>query len=373
MQIAVVTHSIVKGDGQGRVAYEIARRALSQGHAVDLLSDRAGDELMRLGARWRPVHPRVQEPILFKIRDFALRANRALQAADSHYDIVQGFGYVLTRNHHVSGSQFVHDAWRKSPYHIARGRRDVWGIYQWLYTRLNARWEAQAYHKAQAVVACSHGVKAELISLGIAEQRIQVIWNAVDPTEFRPGAGNRAEIGLPEGVPLAIFVGDIRTGRKNLDTVLRALVHTPGVHLAVVGEVRDSPYPSLARTLRVADRVHFLGFRRDVAEVMRAADVYVFPSRYEPFGIVVLEALASGKPVITATTVGASEVVTPDCGIVLSDPNDTQAMACAIREIMDDPCRRASMGEAARAVAENHSWTQMASRYLALYEEIAHA
>ena len=110
--------------------------------------------------------------------------------------------------------------------------------------------------------------------------------------------------------------------RKNLDTVLQALVGASGVHLAVVGAREGSPYPALAERLGVADRVHFLGFRRDMAQIMQAVDIFVFPSRYEPFGIVVLEAMASGVPVILAATVGAAEVVTPDCGVVLPDPED---------------------------------------------------
>ena len=81
--------------------------------------------------------------------------------------------------------------------------------------------------------------------------------------------------------------------------------------------------------LGLADRVHFLGYRRDIAALMQAADVFVFPSRYEACTLVLLEALAAGLPVITAVTAGGSEIVTPDCGVVLSDSEDMAGLVAA--------------------------------------------
>ncbi|WP_216455264.1 glycosyltransferase family 4 protein, partial [Arcanobacterium phocae] len=158
-------------------------------------------------------------------------------------------------------------------------------------------------------------------------------------------------------VPLALFVGDIRTNRKNLDTVLRALVGVPDLHLAVGGSIAGSPYPALAERLGVSDRVHFLDFRRDVADLMKAADLFVFPSRYEACTLVLLEAMASGLPAITAISAGGSEIVTPDCGVVLTDSEDVGALTRAMAELARDPERRERMGRRAREIAEQHSWT----------------
>ena len=371
MRIAIVTHSVVRGDGQGRVGYEIAKEALLRGHKVTLLADRVGEELQNLGARWVPVHPRFQRPMLWKIKGFTAAADHCLDRMRKEFDVVQGFGFVLTRPHEVSGAQFVHSAWSKSPDHIARGRYDAWARYQWLYSGCNAQWERIAFSQAKRVVACSQRVRCELMEAGVPEKRIQVILNAVDIDEFHPGYADRATLGLPTDVPLAVFVGDIRTNRKNLDAVLHGLTFCPGVHLAVVGKTDSSPFPALAEKLGLQDRVHFLGFRKDVADIMRASDLYVFPSTYEPFGIVVLEALATGTPVITASTVGAAELVSEECGIVLSDPNDARALGDALGSLMYDGERRKRMSVVARTVAENHTWKQMAAAYLTLYEEVA--
>jgi glycosyltransferase involved in cell wall biosynthesis len=242
--------------------------------------------------------------------------------------------------------------------------------YQALYTSLNVRWERQAFADARVIVAVSDRIRAELIDAGVSPDRICVIPNGVDPTEFAPGPVPRDALGLPSHVPLALFVGDLQTPRKNLDTVLRALVDVPTLHLAVAGRIDDSPYPSLASTLGLGDRVHFLDFRRDVPALMRAADFTVAPSRYEPFSLVVLESLASERPVITTQNVGAASLLNADCGVVLDDPEDTDALAAALSLLTNAPQRREQMGKVGRAVALQYTWDEIAARYVSLLESM---
>ncbi len=153
--------------------------------------------------------------------------------------------------------------------------------------------------------------------------------------------------------------------------MLRALVHVPELHLAVIGATEDSPYLQLADQLQLNERVHFLKPQHPISEVMRAVDLFVFPSRYEPYGLVVIEAMASGLPVITTATTGAAEIVTPECGVVLSDSEDTNALAEALRTLANDSDLRNRMGKAARTIAEQHSWASMAKTYIELFEELS--
>jgi glycosyltransferase involved in cell wall biosynthesis len=370
VKLTLVSHNLTRGDGQGRVNYELARHALREGVTVRAAADAVDGDLIEEGVNWLPVRPRLRRVNLLKVWQFARIADRALSAESAPGSVVHGNGYVTNRPLGVNTSHFVHTLWLKSPVHVSRLNRNAWGAYQALYTRLNARWEQQAYMRARVVVAVSERVRSELIAAGVPAERIRVVLNGVDTVEFHPGAADRAALGLPQAVTLALFVGDIRTPRKNLDTVLRALTGTPEIHLAVVGSTEGSPFPALAAQLGIANRVHFLGFRRDVAQIMRASDLFVFPSRYEACSLVILEAIASGLPVVTARTAGGAEVIGRDCGIVLGDPDDVSALRNALCEVHGDPALRRSMGEAARSVAERHTWSAMADKYMAIYREV---
>ena len=257
-----------------------------------------------------------------------------------------GCGFTLGVPHDVNVAHFVHTAWMKSPLHTAEVESGPYAWYQQAYSWFNARWELRAFRHARHVVAVSTLVQNELteamdtsavgLRAGVPDPPISVIPNGVDLADFRPAADDSDRARLKQTItgdantPLAFFAGDLRTPRKNLDTVLHALVDVPNVHLAVAGTLDGSPYPALADQLGLSRRVHFLGYRSDMPALMRAADVFVAPSRYEPFSLVVLEAMASGCPVVTATSVGAHPLVdaggSADAadagGVVIADPDD---------------------------------------------------
>ncbi len=371
MKIALVTHKVMRGDGQGRVNYEVAWAALRRGHMVVLLASQIAPELeSHPNALWVRI-PVVRWPTeLLCNQVFAWRSLRWLRRHGRDLDVVHANGCITWAASDVNSAHFVHATWLRSPVHTARLHRSPYGFYQWLYSSLNARWEKVAYHRAKTVVAVSEPIRDELVGLGVPNERIRVITNGVDLREFSLGTVDRREMGLPEGVPLALFVGDIRTPRKNLDTVLGALEAVPGLHLAVVGVADGSPYPRLAARLGLLPRVHFLGYRRDLPRLMRAADMFVFPSRYEALPLVLLEAMASGLPIVTAVTAGAVGLVDEECGVVLDDPNDTVALTAALELLTRHEASRVRMGRAARTVAERHGWQKMGEEYLRLYEEI---
>lgn len=360
--LALVTHNLVRGDGQGRVNREIALRAIARGVRLTLFADRVDDDLLAGGAEWVEIHPWPDRPNLAKVSAFVLAANRAVRARN--FDAVMANGFVLTTPHALNASHFVHDAWLRTGMRASLDVRSVNAAYQLAYAVANRFGERRAYRAARHVVAVSNLVRAELIRSGVDASKISVIHNGVDTEEFCPGSGDRNALDLPPRVPLALFVGALRNGRKNLDTVLSAMTHVPALHLAVVGDATESPFPALARQLGLADRVRFLGFRSDTAELFRASDFVVAPSRYEPFSLVVLEALACGRRVLTTRTVGASELVLRSGLEVLESPTDVDAMARLMTQWADD--RSAIHFESGRQVALQCSWTSMADHYLDL-------
>lgn len=371
MKICIVTQHVIKGNGQGRVNYEVTRQAIQRGHYVTLLATSIAPEFQdHKQVKWIPISVKAWGPQLIRDWVFAHKTTKWLNQNRSELDLVAVNGGITWAKGDIDFVHFVHNAWQKSPVHKSLGRKDLYGLYQQLYTFFHTHWEKRVLSQAEMVVAVSKKVGEELSDIGLPSSKMRVIVNGVDLHEFSPGKCQRTTWNLPESVPLALFAGDIKTFRKNLDSVLHALVQVPTLHLVVVGSTEGSPFPSLAQQLGVIDRVYFLGYRSDIANIMRAVDLFVFPSRYEACTLVLLEALATGLPVITATSTGGAELVTPDCGVVLTDSEDVEALAQALKMLADDPSICKKMGQAARAIAEQHSWQNMADCYIQLFEGV---
>jgi glycosyltransferase involved in cell wall biosynthesis len=102
-------------------------------------------------------------------------------------------------------------------------------------------------------------VAEELMSIGVPEDKIQVIPNGVDLAEFRPGYAEREAVGLPSDRVIALFVGDLRSSIKNLDTILQSLLQVPDAYLVVVGAANGSKYTSFLEKMGLRKRVCFIG------------------------------------------------------------------------------------------------------------------
>jgi glycosyltransferase involved in cell wall biosynthesis len=310
---------------------------------------------------------------LFALASFA---NKTIATWKTRPEVLHSYGYCTDLPHDLNTSQFVHSAWVRSPFHPGKVNKNLYGLYQSTYTHFNIKKELESYHRAKLVVAASQTVYQELHELvKIPKERLRVINNGADTAEFHPLAegevADRAALKLPEGVVLGLFAGDIRTPRKNLDSVLRAMAKVEGFELAVVGRLEGSPWPALAEQLGITKRVHFLDFRRDVAAIMRACDFFIFPSRYEACSLVLSEATASGLPVITARTTGGAEVIPEGAGVLVDNPDDVPALEGALRAVVGDPARRASMAQIARARYQDQAWDKICIAYYNTYRELA--
>lgn len=374
MRLAIITPKVDRNDGQGRVNMEIAVEAIRQGHEVTLFAEQV-QGLPTLGAEGLRTVLLTPPPWLPSrlLRDqlFALRSYLALRREANWLDALLANGFVTWAKCDINAVHFVHASWLSSPSHPGGIRDGLKGLYASVYSRINVMLEAGAFRRSRYLVPVSESVAGDLRRVCQSQQGTITITNGVDITEFFPGPAERRRFGMLEGVPLALFAGDLRSPRKNLDTVLRSLTRVPELHLAVAGRAEGTPYPELACRIGVADRVHFLGFRRDMPDLMRSADLFVFPSRYEACSLVLLEALASGLPVVTARSTGGSELVTPEVGVVIANSESIDELACALQSLVADAVRRQAMAHRARALAERHSWKAMATRYLDLLTLVA--
>ncbi len=214
----------------------------------------------------------------------------------------------------------------------------------------------------------------------IEPERISVVYNGVDLERFDRGrhaeaaATLRRDLGVAPAAPLIAFVAS-SYDRKGLDTLLAALPDVLAAQsettLLVVGnDSRQHTYERLAHRLGIADACRFAGGRSDVATCLAAADLFALPTRYDPFANVTLEALASGVPVLTTPTNGASEIVDDGThGAIVADRNPgswTRALVAWVRRCRDDATRAAC-----RARAERHPAARAAYESIAILEAVA--
>lgn len=384
LHLCLVSHGCRRNDGQGRVNYEIVKAALRRGWRVTFIGAYLADDLPTDGLRtddlrieelprapalqWLKVERSSLPSNLIKNLIFAVKASTLLSRHKNEFDIIHTTGFTVWSRTNINTVHFVHSGWLQNRFYPYWPIYSLYALYQYFFTFLNSHLERHAFKVSGRVIAVSEKVEDEIKHCGVAQEKLSVIHNGVDLEEFHPGPARRADFSLPEGKTLFLFAGDIRSKRKNLDSVLKALSLAPEIHLAVAGALRKSPYPALAETLCVADRVHFLGLVKDMPALMRSVDAFVFPSRYEPFGLVLLEALASGLPVITAATAGGATVI-GDGGIVLSNPEDIQQLANAMLLLANDPKLRSEMAGKALAISAGLSWSGMTDQYFEIYDQ----
>lgn len=371
MRLALVTHKVDLQDGQGRVNYEIATELLAQGHSVTVIAEACSPEIAsHRNGSFVCMREHTLPTQLLRNLYFAFRSGRWVRAHRDEFDLVQANGFVMWEPADVVAVHYVHSAWLKNKFFPFRwGSLSPYAYYQRVLAILNARFEMGAFRQARVLVAVSEETAREVVDLGVDRSRVRVVYNGVDLRQFHPGPEERDSFGLPSGVTLALFAGDIRTPRKNLDTALRALSAVEDLHLVVAGQVDGSPYPALAKLLGVVDRAHFIGLTHRMPALMRSVDFFIMPSRYESFGMVVIEGMATGIPVILSSKVGAVEIAGAT-SLVLDEPDNVNGLSLALRKMMIGGAGVKSMAKAGRIRALAFDWAQTTSGYLDVYKEL---
>ena len=182
------------------------------------------------------------------------------------------------------------------------------------------------------IIAVSSAVSRSLVRHGIQESRISVIENAIDLARYRdaPVSTIRDELMIRDAF-LYLFVGRL-IHQKGVDILLKAFAETKNSALLIVGEGNEAEsLQEIVRTLHIANRVHFLGVRTDIPSLMKTADCFVLPSRWEGMPMVLLEALAVGMPIVVSDFASAREIVRDGQSGIIVPINDIQALSEALR------------------------------------------
>lgn len=224
-------------------------------------------------------------------------------------------------------------------------------------------------NRVKAVIAVSEQTLNEARPYLRADALQFVIHNGINLSRYHPlddatRTANRQALGVAERFVM-LFVGH-EFERKRLDLVLEALAALPPtVCLWVIGGRSSSStqYANLARRLGVAERVQFLGTVNDAERYYQAADVFVLPSDYETWGLVVMEAMACGTPVLM-TPVGCAPHVVRDGETGYLVDYHAQSIVEKVSVLLSDGARYAAMRRAARLAAEPYDWSGVARKYL---------
>lgn len=233
-------------------------------------------------------------------------------------------------------------------------------------------------NRADALITCSAAMRAEVAHLfEVDPDDLAVIHNGIEPRSWRVPASlvqaTRTRHS-PDGSPLLLYFGRLEweKGVHDLIAALPRIRRThPGTRLVVAGRGRQAAsLVALARKLRVVRSVDFVGHLPDRALVacLAAADVVVLPSRYEPFGMVALEAAAAGAPLVSSTTGGLAEVVIDGETGLSFDPGDVDALAACVRTVLDDPPAADRRARRAKArLGDDFDWTRIATTTAEVY------
>ena len=372
MKIALVVHDARPGGGQDRYTLELAN-GLSVAHDVTLIA--ASAEGLNEAVRWQRVAV-PKRPWILRAASFASKARRIVRAGQ--WDIVHTIGGAMP-GATVITAQFCQAAWAAVQ---RKARLSLMGPVERIYRDVNTGIAERSERRAarnkdlQALIAVSKRTASEWQTwYDLATSDVTVIPNGVDVTRFTPGAptDRRAilnELRLAGGAKILLTVGALL--RKGIETSLQALKQLPeDVHLIAIGAGPYEKIRALAHQLGVSQRCHLLAPVTDIERYYRAADVFLFPTRYEPFGMVIAEAWASGLPVVASACSGATEWATHERhAMIIPDAHDAEAFAHDVSRILTDDDLADQLKINGRALAAQFTWERVVRDTERVYERM---
>lgn len=360
--LAFIAHEVHRHGGQERAAAEILAR-VARRVPVTIIASRC--ELPDAPVQWSRVAP-PPRPLVLGSYLFARAARQAERRAGC--TLTNSIG-AAAFDADVVTAQYCHAAFT-ARFGGMRGGSTAGRAWQRVAQQVFVRQERHAYGspRLRRVIAVSRGTARELQEFyGVPESRISVVPNGVDHAVFRPVAGAEARralreaLGLPHDAFVVLFCGG-DWERKGLRDAIDAVAGMTNTLLCVVGRGDEAAMQEHARHRQATAQVRFVGKTTAPQQWYAAADVLVHPSRYEAFSLVVLEAAASGLPIVAHAINGTEELVEDGRNGFLT-PFGGEALRVPLMALRDDPAHRETMSVVALERSRRYAWDRVAGEY----------
>lgn len=380
MSIAIVVESFHAQSGVDRRTSELVKGLLSAGHEVHIYAN-----------RW---DTNAAEGIIFH-RIPILKLGRALKSLS--------FAWFCSALIPKSQHDLIHTQARIFRYDVATlgvgchwAYIDAMGINpkktpdKWFHRAVlrieHSMFALKRFTEGARIIVNSNKCRYELISYyKVPAGSIDVVHNGVDQEAFSPAmrtdlwADARRDLGISPKDIVVLFVG---TGfhRKGLNTLidaigrvqLRSSPMADRLKLLIVGKGSKDEYNRLAAGMGIGERLIWVGQSdpNDIARYYAASDIFVLPTRYDPFANSTMEALACGLPVITTTTNGVSEIIRDEISGLIVEPNDAEGLSEKLQALAEDADFRQRIGSNGRKAVKPYTWQMATERTMTVYEDI---
>jgi UDP-glucose:(heptosyl)LPS alpha-1,3-glucosyltransferase len=373
VKIAIIRKKYTFHGGAEGFSSSFIENLANDGHEIHIFAIK-----WQADSRYKNIHfhkvPAITIISFFRDLSFAVSSFFLLKKQRESFDIIQTHDKTLYQDIYRAGDgchiEWLKQRWKRTG--IAGKISVLLNPYHWLILAI----ERSIFKKRRfkKIIAISEMVKKNIIdNYGVSPFDIEVVYNGVDTEKFHPQNKKayksklRQKYGLKDDDFVVLFVGS-GFERKGVRYLIEAVESVSGpVSLMIVGKGSQGKLRHMARRQKII----FCGPQRDIYKYYAAADIFVFPTMYEPFGNVHLEALASGLPVITTKNSGASEIIKDDThGFIVEEPEDVKDIAERIQMFVNDRDKLQSMSENARILAEEFTFKKHMGKVLELYKSI---
>ncbi len=386
--VKIMIHDLNPWGGQDRSVLEIAW-ALNKYHPLEIHSYTLEGYKNWPNMKHIKYDAFIKKPILFKFLDYQLKSYNTTNL-DHTTQLIQSTGTASLRSH-VIQVQFVHKTWQKIAESLPAENSSEVSILKRIYKNLldfyKVQTEITLYTKNKYYVAISHGIKKELIEhYQIPAHKIQVIHHGVNAQYFKPYKNNpeaerirkdiRQNLLIDENDIVLLHVGALNA-RKGLFQTFKLLSYFKkngfkNIKYIAVGQGENSMIHRLIKSENVEDMVKIVPHSKDIRNYYWASDIFYFPTYYEPFGLVTLEAMASGLPTFVSQTAGSAEIITDGIDGLLFNPKDTlEKIAHKLTPYIKDKKLREQLAHSGHQKAQNYDWDQVGIKYSEFYQKIS--